>query len=87
MAFTGVFEANTIDHCIHYGERRFYDIPSQKGQLRPRKRWLYLLIAYRLLCQYRTPLAEFLTAYRALYNDWEEGKNSLNDVFSGDLYQ
>lgn len=95
MAYTGKYENETSCSTLLKtsktqvcGEPRYHSKKNRKGQLVPRKRWLYLPLVPRLRRLFKSDLAQVLTTYRTSFHDVrrrEMGKRE--DVFDGDLYQ
>lgn len=82
LAFTGIYAED--EFCPECKEPRYHDKKGRKNEWLPRKKWLYLPIAPRLLSQFRDrERAEILTTYRAKFNSG----NDLTDIFSGKIYQ
>jgi len=82
LAYTGTFEQVRI--CPHCNESRY----SASGK--PRKQFLYVPIADRLVLQYRdASRARILKSYRQMYSNPSEDSDGhkLRDVFDGALYQ
>jgi hypothetical protein len=81
LAYTGTYEQ--VQMCPHCNESRY----SAAG--RPRKQFLYIPVADRLVLQYRDAgRARVLKSYRQTYSNLSEdsGQYKLRDVFDGALY-
>jgi hypothetical protein len=91
VAYTGSLADETVcsQKLKHNGkicnEPRYYAQRDRDGNLKARKRFLYIPLIDRLRNQYGSEQAKVLSTYRATFDTHQGG--SLRDVFSGDLYQ
>ena len=81
LAYTGAFEHERV--CPRCNELRY----STTG--RPRKQFLYIPVAHRLVLQYSdADRARVLKSYRQTYSNQpgDAGRQQLRDIFDGALY-
>src|SRR5271163_1130604 len=91
MTFTSDF--SNLTRCCHpkkkgkgvCNEARYYDKKDSKGQLLPRKQWLFIPLLSRLRSQYNTGQAEEMGTYRSTFDDRKQ--STFTDIFDGELYQ